>query len=71
MNYLVVINYFERVENSIKSVIKDAFLENEFEVDDSNIVEVNILKDITLYFRKYFQNLEIVELLQMILLMKI
>ena len=30
MNYLVVINYFERVENSIKRVVKDAFLENEF-----------------------------------------
>ena len=54
MNYLVVINYFERVENSIKSVIKDAFLENEFEVDDSNIVEVNILKDITPLFSKIF-----------------
>ena len=54
MNYLVVINYFERVENSIKRVVKDAFLENEFEVDDSNIVEVNILKDITPLFSKIF-----------------
>ena len=54
MNYLVVINYFERVENSIKRVVKDAFLENEFEVEDSNIVEVNILKDITPLFSKIF-----------------
>ena len=54
MNYLVVINYFERIENSIKTVIKNAFLENDFEVDDSNIVEVNILKDITPLFSKIF-----------------
>jgi len=55
LNFLVVINYFERVENSIRTVVKNAFLLNEFEVDDSNIVEVNILKDITPLFAKIFE----------------
>ena len=55
MNYLIVINYYERIENSIKSLIKEVFLENEYEVDDSNIVEVNIMKDITPLFYKIFE----------------
>ena len=55
LNYLIVINYFERVENSIKTIIKETFLDSGCEIDDSNIVEVNILKDITPLFNKIFE----------------
>lgn len=55
LNYLIVINYFDRVENSIKAVIREVFLINGYEIDDSNIVEVNILKDITPLFNKIFE----------------
>jgi hypothetical protein len=49
------VNHFERVENSFTSVIVDSFLENDYEVDESNIVEVNILRDITPLFAKIFE----------------
>ena len=55
LNYLIVINYFERVDNSYKAIIKETFLANECEIDDSNIVEVNILKDISPLFYKIFE----------------
>ena len=55
LNYLVVVNHTERVENSFRDVIVETFLDNEYEIDDSNIVEVNILKDITPLFAKIFE----------------
>ena len=55
LTYLIVVNHFQRVENSSKEIIKNLFLENEYEVDDSNIVEVDILKDITPLFAKIFK----------------
>ena len=54
-NYLVVVNHTDRVENSFRDEIIETFLYNEYEIDDSNIVEVNILRDITPLFAKIFE----------------
>lgn len=59
LNYLIVINYIGRVEgNSSKDIVKEAFLDYGYEIDDSNIVEVNILKDITPLFAKIFEKFQ-------------
>ena len=61
LNYLIVINHIGRVEgNSSKVIVKEAFFDNgyEDEIDDSNIVEVNILKDITPLFAKIFEKFQ-------------
>ena len=54
LNYLIVINYHERVINSIRRLIIASFLENGYQIDDSNIVDVNILRDITPLYHKIF-----------------
>ena len=54
-NYLIVFNHHERVINSIRRIINQTFLQYNYRIDDSNIVEVNILKDITPLFRKIFE----------------
>ena len=55
LNYLIVINYHERVINSIRRLVKESFLENGCQIDDSNIVDVNILRDITPLYQKIFE----------------
>ena len=54
LNYLIVINHFNKI-NSIKKLIKETFSDYGCEIDDSNIVEVDIKKDITLLYRKIFE----------------
>ena len=55
LNYLIVINYTDKVINTIKRLVRDAFLENGCQIDYSNIVDVNILRDITPLYRKIFE----------------
>ena len=55
LNYLIVINYHERVINSIRKLIKDAFINYGWEIDDDKIVDVNILRDITPLYKKIFE----------------
>jgi len=56
MNYLIVVNHHEININSTVSIVRDSFIEflgNEF--DDSNIVDVNVLRDISLLFDKIYE----------------
>ena len=55
LNYLIVINYHDRVINSIRTLVRESFLEHGCEILDSNIVDVNILRDITPLYLKIFQ----------------
>ena len=55
LNYLIVINYHDRVINSIRALIRESFLEHDCEILDSNIVDVNILRDITPLYIKIFE----------------
>lgn len=55
LNYLIVINYYEKIINSIRNIVKEAFLENGCQIDDSNIVDVNIMRDITPLYKKIFE----------------
>ena len=55
LNYIIVINYHDRVINSIRNLIRDSFLRYGYQVNDSDIVDVNILKDITPLYRKIFE----------------
>ena len=55
LNYLIVINYHERAINSIRRIVIESFLENGCQIDDSNIVDVNILRDITPLYQKIFE----------------
>jgi len=56
MNYLIVVNHHENNINSTVSIVRDSFIEflgNEF--DDSNIVDVNVLRDISPLFAKIYE----------------
>ena len=55
LNYLIVINYHDRVINSIRALIRESFLEYGCEILDSNIVDVNIFRDITPLYIKIFE----------------
>ena len=55
LNYLIVINYHDRIINSIRTLIRESFLEHGCEIHDSNIVDVNILRDITPLYIKIFE----------------
>ena len=55
LNYLIVINYHDRVINSIRALVRESFLEHGCEILDSNIVDVNILRDITPLYKKIFE----------------
>ena len=55
INYIIVINYHEHIINSIKNIVKGAFQENGYIIDDSKIVDVNILRDITPLYKKIFE----------------
>ena len=55
LNYLIVINYHDRIINSIRTLIRESFLEYGCEIHDSNIVDVNILRDITPLYIKIFE----------------
>ena len=55
LNYLIVINYHDRIINSIRTIVREAFLEYDCEVSDSDIVDVNIIRDITPLYNKIFE----------------
>ena len=52
LNFIIVINYHDRVINSIRNLIRDSFLRYGYPVNDSDIVDINILKDITPLYKK-------------------
>ena len=55
LNYLIVINYHDKIIHSIRNIITNSFLRYGHPVNDSDIVDVNILKDITPLYKKIYE----------------